>query len=250
MAQTHDVGAETNGHVNRNVRARECLDGTFLDASDAGAWLLRDQLVHKQRYAAMCTPIINSGIAAVIPALGLRISPRVSEEIETTALAVAVAGVFFCLVSYIRGARPIVVVPWRHETAYTAVPTTSPCTSAGRFTESHQYASPPSSPKTDPSTAFTGKFGRFMGIPLSRTVSDSSDASPLRREQWEQTAEEAIRQIHEDLVDHIDLPPDQRKSLLRKYQRRWHPDKNASERRSMATEVMPTRGVGSKSKHR
>eukprot|EP00928_Gymnodinium_smaydae_P017332 TRINITY_DN16626_c0_g1_i1.p1 TRINITY_DN16626_c0_g1~~TRINITY_DN16626_c0_g1_i1.p1 ORF type:complete len:418 (+),score=82.00 TRINITY_DN16626_c0_g1_i1:88-1341(+) len=43
------------GHVDADVPAAACLDGSFL-AEDAGAWIVRDRLVHRQRYAAACSP--------------------------------------------------------------------------------------------------------------------------------------------------------------------------------------------------
>lgn len=51
--------ASATGHLDLNVSPAECLLGSFADPSDAQAWLHRDLLVHRGRYAAECVPSVS-----------------------------------------------------------------------------------------------------------------------------------------------------------------------------------------------
>lgn len=67
-----------------------------------------------------------------------------------------------------------------------------------------------------------------------RCASNDSASSDISASQG---APEVIQRIHDELLDNITAPELERKKLLRRHQIQWHPDKNAAERRDLATAV-------------
>lgn len=194
------------GHLDLKVPAQKCLDGSFPDSSDTGAWLRRDELVHLGRYAAVC----------VHPAIEhVRHSGWFSHSVYI--VWIALTGACFLLLA--------------------------PCCRRRRFVGSDgdvdpDFAPPPRPPQPPP----WERYQEHLREP-SQAAADSRASNSVGRVADTSAAPGSaaariIRKIQQDLDANIDAPEAERKQVMRKYQMRWHPDKNVSEDKETATAVI------------
>lgn len=185
-------------HLEEGVASQECLEGSF-KLEDVNAWLRRDELVHRQRYAAACIP----------PSVGMS---RRMIRIQTTFLFLggSVLSVFACTYRLRRPPPPAArQEAWRDPTKWRE--------------DSFPQARPqPSAPAPE---------GRREARPsgTQRAVASSGELDGKDR---------IIREIHEDLLDTADTPLADRKQVMRRHLIRWHPDKNSAEDQEVATAVL------------
>lgn len=173
------VGGGTFEHMELNIRAADCLAGSFSDAYDALTWLQRDQLVHQHRYMAVC------------------IEPTVGQVWVLPWVMVGVLLALACLPCALRAW-------WRHCQGFRRMARASP--PAGAYAPRESSASE------------------------GTVVHDASGASG--------DAVRLIREIHEELVEHVDAPEPERKALIRRHMLRWHPDKHPAGDQATATLVV------------
>jgi len=171
-------------HYDCDITASECLDGSFLDSDNLQAWLHRDELVHRGRYAAVCVPALDSEVKRLV-VLSCFFSLVIS------CLCV------FCRRSVKRRTVPQVDADDKAERSARSIPEGCRDRNSDEVKESVQPV----------------------------------DAQAAQ-------AEQIIAEIHEELMDSVELPQAERKEMMRKHLRRWHPDKNAAEFQEAATQVL------------
>lgn len=221
----------SKGHLEQNVNPAECLEGSFVDPVDADAWLRRDYLVHSGSYAAAC----------VDPAASLAWWRPVA------ALALCVMLVCFsCAYAWRRRAR-LRTEGFGAKACGTSMPEDEQSSTAGAAGAGHCSKSATANLK-DPAAAASlcanqqrSTGGRACGMRKEAGAAAAADqghpAGVLEKRKVD-SATQAIQDIHEELLDRMDAPENERKQLMRRYLMRWHPDKNTPEDRVMCTVVL------------
>eukprot|EP00933_Yihiella_yeosuensis_P006681 TRINITY_DN111429_c0_g1_i1.p1 TRINITY_DN111429_c0_g1~~TRINITY_DN111429_c0_g1_i1.p1 ORF type:complete len:319 (-),score=47.52 TRINITY_DN111429_c0_g1_i1:526-1482(-) len=192
------------GHLDDQVPAYSCLDGSFREVTDIGAWLRRTKLVNNGRYMAACISPVRrtSGLWTIL-----------ADTVRWVAIALPIA--WLCCLP---------VLAWyRKYLAKDGLGESSPRQGSRQGSRASTRR-----PSKSRSSCPNG----------NDHTSPNQENYPIEFSPPTEDAAQAIQVIQQDFHDNMDASEAEKKQVIRKYLMRWHPDKNPGKDKETATAVL------------